>query len=434
MDPIFFQGIWRMDWGFGNPNLTAAFIATLAVGVWGFAYLGRAEFWVALLLSATFMVCLAHTLSRGGIVAAACGLLPILLSAPRPWKWPRILAIVLAGVALCASLYLLKANDRLAQAVVSKDKSVVNRLVIWERVPAMIAASPSGWGVGSAAQAYEQWFQPLDQQERYLHLVSTHLTWLVEWSWPLRCGYVLFWSGILLLTWPTRTQPWLAVPLGVWIAFFVAGIFSHVGQDWRIWIVPLLSAVVALWGRFRCQTWPGGGGIAATVTLALAMPLTLLVVGWWAITTPAHGTWNRVLLGANPPGTWIVVDRKIFGQNFGKTLRRYIQEEKPDLCLGMVFDPRLIPNIEEQRVLAAGAISKEDFEILRTARQLVLINTTLSPSGLSIGEGDQHPFKVVFGEFSQSPAKVDWQAAGFGDRLPGRGDYLGDWAEILNLH
>jgi hypothetical protein len=430
MDPIFYQGIWRMDWGFGNPNVTAAFIAALAVGVWGLAYLGRAGFWIALVLFAGLTICLAHTLSRGGIVAAACGLLPVLLFAPRPWRWPRTLAIVVVGAALCTSLFVLKANDRLAQAVISEDKSVVNRLVIWERVPAMIAASPMGWGMGNAAQAYEQWFQPVDQQERYLHLVSTHLTWLVEWSWPMRCGYVLFWSGIFLLTWPTRFQPWLAVPFGIWISFFVAGIFSHVGQDWRIWIVPLLSAAVAFAGRFLRNMWPTRRAVAVAAILALSLPLTLLVVGRFSSKTQAHGTWKCVTFGSKSPRTWVVIDRKVFGQNFGKTLRRDLQDS-PAESVGIVLDPSLIPDIGETEVIAAGDISAKDFRLLNRARALVLLNTSLSPRELSAEEISAKNLQVKFGEFCQTSSKLEWQEAGFRQEISGRGDYLGGWIEIL---
>ena len=39
MSEIFFQGFWRMDWGLGNPNKTAALIAILMVAVWSLSYL-----------------------------------------------------------------------------------------------------------------------------------------------------------------------------------------------------------------------------------------------------------------------------------------------------------------------------------------------------------------------------------------------------------
>jgi hypothetical protein len=38
---IFFNGVWRMDWGLGNPNKTAAVIALLMIAVWALAYFRR---------------------------------------------------------------------------------------------------------------------------------------------------------------------------------------------------------------------------------------------------------------------------------------------------------------------------------------------------------------------------------------------------------
>lgn len=431
-EPIYFQGIWRMDWGFGNPNLTAAFIATLVVGVWIAAYLHRHGFWFSVALFAAFAVCLVHTLSRGGLVGAACGLLSIVIFAPRPWGFVRCLAVLGALVLSVAALFYFKADARLVQGVVQEDKSVTNRLVIWQRVPAMMAASPEGWGYGNAARAYEQWFQPLEQNERYLHLVSSHLTWLVEMSWPLRCAYVAFWMGIFLLTFPTARLRWLAAPFGVWVTFFVTGIFSHVGEDWRMWVIPAGLAVAAVYGRFTKNEWPRKRMILIAGTGIVAILNIFILLGMVANASPARGTWNRVFLGSDAPQTWVLIDRAVFGQNFGKTLRRYMEQE-PSMTLGVTFDAASIPNIENRSILAAGEISAKDFEVLKHAQKLVLINTKLSPRLLSKDDITLDNLHVLFGEFSQSPAKVDWHEAGFREELSGKGDYLGDWVEVLAL-
>ena len=74
MNEIFFNGVWRMDWGLGNPNKTAALIATLMVGLWGLAYVRKWGFWVALAGFTALGFCLVHTFSRGGLVALFVGL------------------------------------------------------------------------------------------------------------------------------------------------------------------------------------------------------------------------------------------------------------------------------------------------------------------------------------------------------------------------
>jgi hypothetical protein len=430
MEPIYYQGVWRMDWGFGNPNLTAAFIAILAVGVWMLAFLHKRGFWAALVLFALLAICLVHTLSRGGLAGAACGLLPLVMFAPRPWGIVRLLAIIATLILSVAALFYFRADDRLAQGVVREDKSVTNRLIIWGRAPAMMVAAPEGWGEGCAAWAYEQWFQPLEQNERYLNLVSTHLTWLVELSWPLRGLYVAFWVAIFLLTFPSARLRWLAVPFGVWVTFFVTGIFSHVAQDWCMWILPTLFAMGALVGRVIRNEWPRKR-VALVGSAGVVVILSAFVVfGMITNSSPAKGTWTRVSLGSGVPQTWVLVDRDVFGHNFGKTLRRHMEQDS-SLNLGVTLKPALIPDIRNRTVLAAGAISPEDFEILKQAQKLILINTKLSPLSLSKADTLAGNLRVVFGEFSQSPTKVNWQEAGFREEIVGKGDYLGDWREIL---
>jgi len=43
MSDIHFQGIWRMDWGLGNPNTTAALISMLMITVWGLAFIRKGK-------------------------------------------------------------------------------------------------------------------------------------------------------------------------------------------------------------------------------------------------------------------------------------------------------------------------------------------------------------------------------------------------------
>jgi len=103
MSDIHFQGFWRMDWGLGNPNKTAALTATLMVGVWALAYVRKWGFWPALVFFTSLGICLIHTFSRGGLIAAAAGLVVLVWLAPRPW--PRHLG---------ASIYL-QAHERYGQ-------------------------------------------------------------------------------------------------------------------------------------------------------------------------------------------------------------------------------------------------------------------------------------------------------------------------------
>ena len=73
MQEFFYNGVKRLDWGFGNPNITAGLIATLLMAVWGLAFIHRYGFWPALVGFTALGICLIQTASRGGLVAAILG-------------------------------------------------------------------------------------------------------------------------------------------------------------------------------------------------------------------------------------------------------------------------------------------------------------------------------------------------------------------------
>ncbi|MCX6963190.1 MAG: O-antigen ligase family protein [Verrucomicrobia bacterium] len=172
MSEIFFQGFWRMDWGLGNPNKTAALIAILMVAVWSLAYLRNRLFWVSLVLFSALGICLVHTFSRGGMVAAFCGLIPLLVCLRRPLPMKRIVGVVAAfWLIIGASIYL-QAHERYGQGVVQEDRSISNRFVLWKAAPTMMVDAPGGWGFGQSGKAYMDWYQPLDRNESYSNSLS----------------------------------------------------------------------------------------------------------------------------------------------------------------------------------------------------------------------------------------------------------------------
>ena len=93
---FYYNGVWRMDWGLGNPNKTATLIACLMIAVWAIALLWKHGFWPALVLFTALAWCLVETYSRGGLVALLTGMAILLASIPRPWPRSRWIAIVAA--------------------------------------------------------------------------------------------------------------------------------------------------------------------------------------------------------------------------------------------------------------------------------------------------------------------------------------------------
>lgn len=140
---IYFHGFWRMDWGLGNPNKTAALIATLMIAVWALAYIRKWGFWIALGLFTGLGICLIHTFSRGGMVALGAGLLPLLWQAPRPWPWKQIAATAAAVWIMTGVSVFLQADNRYLQGLIKEDRSITHRLEIWEKTPRMMVDAPS---------------------------------------------------------------------------------------------------------------------------------------------------------------------------------------------------------------------------------------------------------------------------------------------------
>ena len=256
MEDIFYNGVWRMDWGFGNPNKTATLIAEFIVALWGLAYLCRWGFWVALGFFTLLGGCLIHTFSRGGLIAAFLGLTALIICIPRPWPIKKYISIVISLFMLISFSLYIKAYQRYTQCILMEDHSITNRILLWENTPAMMVDAPSGWGIGNSGKAFMQWYQTPEDNEQYRTLVNSHLTWLVELGWSMRFVYLFSWFAVILLCLPTKEAEWRAASLGIWIAFGVAATFSSVAETIWLWIIPGLSLGIVLGHRLLTKQWP----------------------------------------------------------------------------------------------------------------------------------------------------------------------------------
>ncbi len=128
---FYYQGAWRMDWGLGNPNKTAVFIACLMLAVWLAPCFWRRGFWFALPVSTALSYCLVHTYSRGGMLALLAGIAILLAWASRPW--PKTRAVAATGAIWIVALFIVcaKAESRYGQGLFSDDQSINSRLVVW---------------------------------------------------------------------------------------------------------------------------------------------------------------------------------------------------------------------------------------------------------------------------------------------------------------
>ncbi|MBE2205699.1 MAG: O-antigen ligase family protein [Chthoniobacterales bacterium] len=434
MGDIFFNGVWRMDWGLGNPNKTAALIAMLMVAVWGLAFIRRWGFWVALSAFTVLGGCLVHTFSRGGLVAACFGLVPLLIFVPRPWPMRRLVALGVAVWAMIGFSFYLNAHERYGQGVVKQDRSITNRLHLWKHGPLMIVDSPGGWGLGNAAKSYMRWYQPIDDNESFRTFVNSHLEWLVEFNWPLRFLYLFAWAAVLLVCMPSRGNSWLAVPLGVWIAFGVASIFSSVAESPWLWILPGIVLVSALGWRIVKQQWPRPLSWAFPVGAATVGCVALLIAGGSG--TQVEGSAARVVLGDGKPTFWLVADEQVLGgDRFAKTLRAAWSEHEKPPTIGVVWSVRQLPtDLSGAVVIWSGATSAEattdSKRVLGTAERTILLVPRCYPQESGLDE-DKQSVVALFGEFSQSPFLSAWEETGSVQRIAGTGDFLPNWPQLI---
>jgi hypothetical protein len=309
----------RPDFGFGNPNLAAAFFAMLAVAAWIIPALGKGSrppaFWISLAVSVASSCFLAVTASRGGALALFVGLFACWAAAGFcRASIAQTMGVVAASVLVLASAASSRMGERVAGSSPS-DGSIAARLEIWRKVPAMLAASPRGWGQGKAAGAYQNWFQEIDDTRTYKHLVSTHATWMSEHGWGFRFGYLLGLAAVLLVCWE------IPAAFGVWIAFMVAGIFSHVGADWRLWALPSASLVFALACRARRLRWPARRAWGYCLAFAAATTLLLWAIGHAQNRGIADLGWG-VKVGEGEPETWCLSpSASVLGASYGKPVR-----------------------------------------------------------------------------------------------------------------
>lgn len=441
MEPIvdfYFRETWRMDWGFENPNITAALIAMLMIAVWWLPWLRRSLFWVSVVLFTALGVCLIHTFSRGGVVALSAGGGFLLWFAPRPWPRSRTVAIILSLLILVSASIYLGANARYARSLPGDDRSVGNRLKIWQHVPQMMVDAPEGWGRGQAAWAFMQWYQDVDAPETYLNLVSSHCTWLVELSWSWRFAYIFGWGAILMLCWPSQRLRWSTIPLGVWITFLVAASFTHVAQSHWIWVTPGLALVIVIAGRLVSHSWPTlRGWLGVTGVTVVAIAAAVISTMFMNPKCKIAGTPFGAAIGSANPATWVIGDPKVLGQQPGKTLRRYIQQT-PAEAVGFSRSLAAIPPSalnHTTKWVVAGSLNADDLEELRKLvaanQKVVCLNPWFYPIEAGLTNSPEKPM-VHFGNFSQSPARSSWESLQAAQVIDGAGEFLPNWPQIIS--
>lgn len=434
----FFDGVWRMDWGFGNPNKTAALVAMLMVGVWVLGWFRKWGFWVAGALFTGLGLCLIHTFSRGGLLAAMIGVAPLLWVCGRCLSKAQWTGLACSLAVLIGFAFLLNANQRFTQGIAGEeDASISNRLALWKSAPRMMLDAPGGWGLGNSGEAFMQWYQDPEHLEGYRTLVNSHLTWLVELNWIGRILYVAGWGLVFLVVFPSGGNAALAGALGVWASFFVSATFSSVAESIWLWFIPDFALVFAFAIRIRHRLWFTWRSIASVLGSAFAALLLFVLLGSYFNQSVRHAIQRQgavVFVGHPSANTWIVVNKAVLGRFYGKTWRRFVFEEEASVAF--VASPYHLPDSSQVRTVAlAGKLSGEEVQSIderRTFMKLILLNPGFGPDEIS-NNSDVIQVIVHRGAFFVDSWNTAWDQA-----LPtrvnvvqGAAEYLPEWPRLL---
>jgi hypothetical protein len=422
-----------MDWGLGNPNKTAALIAMLMISVCGFGYLRKWGFWLGLLAFAGMGICLIHTFSRGGLFALIICIGIMMWKSSRPWLLSRSAAVAVAFLIIGCSTLFLGAHRRFGQGITEEDASIANRLAIWRKTPGMMVDAPGGWGYGKSGSAYTQWYQPLTRFENYRTLVNSHLTWMVEFGWMFRYGYLAGWLAVLVLCWPPKGLEWLVIPFCIWISFALSAFFSSVAESPWLWILPASGLIAALAGRNFAKRWPSFRSWIFVFLAPLCALSLVFVSGKLEPGTPLHYSSGQVVVGElKKPQSWAVLDTKMTG-NYGRELRRYVQSQTNAISIGVTESLDQLPEKVSGPLLIVAKVPLEDLPQISgfssMASTITLINPQYSPYKIELYLPSN--VRVMFGEFSESPALSEWKSRYRVETLSGTGDFVPHWPELF---
>lgn len=439
---VAYGGLVRWELGLGNANKAGAILASACLLFLAWALRTRSGKLRIALLAATAGAgyALLHTFSRGGIVACAVGTL-VLLAADRKRLrrlWPGVLALL--AVLTAAALWI-GAAKRMCTVLPAADASVGNRLALWGAVPRMLAENPEGWGLGKSGEAYRCWYQSPDRDEDYRSLVSSHLTWLVEFPHTWRIGYVAAWLAALALCllWARRTGN--ALPLALVLCLATASSFSSVAECRAVWVLPLASflptavRVAASSGGIRRISFVLLASVVAGGVLVFALERAGIRRG--DAETPfrvcGSGMCARYVFGSGEPEDWVLLDaadepafETVGGPLFGRELRRYLARH-PGRSVGLACSADVLPDSVVRLTLCGTSIPVALRQVGRFTRLTEL--RLLSPRQ---DEADWRPLVpgnadvlAVYGALSPfaSPSSSCL-------RIPGRRYYLRDWPTL----
>jgi hypothetical protein len=225
--------------------------------------------------------------------------------------------------------------------------------------------------------------------------------------------------------------------LGIGLTFGVSGIFTHVAESTWLWSVPVAALLCVLTARWRATDWPRRNAWIQATAVAVVVVATFWSIGAVRSARSIRGSKHLVVIGRGNPTLWVVANRAVLGEQYGKTLRRCLAEGKGDWsAIALVDSMADLPTWNVGTIVVSGALTPGELGALESRRDLcealVFLNPLFYPLDLGARAALPSPnVKVIFGEFSQSPTLSAWEEVASVRQIPAVGDFLPCWPELV---
>ena len=410
--------IWGKDdrfrFIFKNPNVEAACLAPIFLA---FFLLGIRikKLWIKvifILFAAGLGYLLYRTESRGAFVATVVPLAFLFVAQLRrlcTWRMVIISVALLGGIAY--AICFTHVADRFTRDLFARDASNNLRVEILRAVPDMVKDSPSGVGVGNSGATYLTWYRLEDKSRMLRTLVSSHLTWFVEFGHIGRCAYLFAWFALLLFLATMAVKGMSPIPFCAWLSLFLVGIFNPVLEVWQVWI----PSVAALGFLFTGKRWISLKVTAILSVVAFCASLTVLLLVIHNATRDndepelqVSGT--VVKIGCGEPSSWIVGDNLVVGgwMFVGQEIQQYFAENSVTSAIAYVESLDALPSHADRLVLTGHFA--EDYlkrwrdgkrkESLCRADSLLLISPSVPATEFSSSMAKSGHVRAVIGSLT----------------------------------
>jgi hypothetical protein len=431
-----------------NPNDLGVFILCVILSLPIFFRLGKITLWFLIPTEIILVALLIGTASRGALVGLAAGLssyflLGILLN--KKELIPTFLLIIfIFSLGFVGGKILFPKSSRLVQLDLAPDQSAGRRLEIWSYVPAMMSAAPQGWI--NAADAYEQWFEPLGQKLKFNHLLNSHLTWLVQMNWMERWLYIFAWFWVLISFLPICGFYFSRWGFALWLGFGLAIWFNGSGVWWN-WILPIVWLNILLMTRIKVKKLGKFYTALSASIFASVLTSCFYLVGCMLSLNPSVKVIKRDIIRIGD-GTskmaLICPDKKTLGNFYGHEVRKMLVLKKEDISLLVVGKNSLPEECQEIlrtcRILIFSGMDQNTFQYWKNIvsankeLSLILINCRISPDDYFL------KFKntvVIQGQFFGGGYSKIWQHIGDDQSnvkfviAEGQEKFMANWAAYI---